>query len=109
MLLIFVGLAYMSLRITNAQINWNGNNWALACDFKNNHLANVKCKASECGPKCSITFRCTHFTWNNKDGGTCLMKSGIVSKAEAIYTGDQSMVCGVLDSSNAIPSPVHSN
>ena len=109
MLLIFVCLAFMSLQNTNAQINWNGNNWALACDFKNNDLSNVKCKASECGPKCSTTFRCTHFTWTSYNDGTCWMKSGNVSKKNAIFTGDKSMVCGVLDSSNASPFPIQSN
>ena len=37
------------------------------------------------------------------------MKSGIVSKTNAIYTGDHSLVCGVLDSLNENLNPTPSN
>ena len=109
MLFLFVCLVYMSAQKADAQINWNGNNWAFACDFKNNDLANAKTSGSECGPKCLSTQGCTHFTWTNYNGGTCWMKSGSVSKANAFHTGDQRMICGVLDSSNARPTSARSN
>ena len=37
------------------------------------------------------------------------MKSGSVSKADAVLTGDEGMICGVLDSSNGGPNQVSSN
>ncbi|CAF1003860.1 unnamed protein product [Adineta steineri] len=77
-------------------INWNGNNWAHNCDFKENDLSNVQVRAEQCGGKCAATPGCTHFTWTNYNDGTCWMKKGSVSKTDAILTEDRSMVCGVL-------------
>ena len=109
MLFIAVCFTYISVQLAEAQINWNGNNWAFACDFKNNDLTNAKSTGSECGQKCYNTQSCTHFTWTSYNGGTCWMKSGSVSKADAVLTGDEGMICGVLDSSIASPSPAQSN
>ena len=47
------------------------------------------------GPMCDKTIRCTHFAWTNYNGGTCWMKYCTVSKSDAIFTNDYSMVCGV--------------
>jgi PAN domain len=79
-------------------INWNGNNWALGCDFHGNDLTNVQIRGEDCGGKCAQTSGCTHFTWTTYNGGTCWMKSGPVSKNDARSTHDPSMVCGVIDS-----------
>ena len=76
-------------------INWGGNNWAMACDFLDHDLSNFPTIGSQCGPLCAKTFRCTHFTWNNYNGGTCWMKYGNVLKTDAFFTNDYSMVCGV--------------
>jgi len=78
-------------------IVWNGN-WANACDFRGNDLSNARTNGEQCGPKCESTSGCTHFTWNNFEGGTCWMKSGPVSKNDAFSTGDQGMVCGIVGS-----------
>lgn len=77
-------------------ISWNGN-WAFACDFHGNDLSSARVSGEDCGGKCAGTSGCTHFTWTTYNGGTCWMKSGSVSKNNAFDTGDQSMVCGVLD------------
>jgi hypothetical protein len=76
-------------------INWNGNNWAFACDFVNHDLSNSSKIASQCGPLCDSTVSCTHFTWTNYNGGTCFLKSGRILKSDAYFTNDYSMVCGV--------------
>jgi hypothetical protein len=78
-------------------INWNGKNWAMGCDFHGNDLSNVRSSGALCGPKCAQTNGCTHFAWNNWNGGTCWMKHGSVSKNNAFSSGDRNMVCGVLD------------
>ena len=75
-------------------IVWNVN-WAYACDFYENNLSNARTSADTCGPQCESTSGCTHFTWNNYEGGTCWMKRGPVSKNDAFSTGDYEMVCGV--------------
>lgn len=76
-------------------INWNGNNWAMSCDFKGNDMGNAKVTAELCGPTCERTTGCTHFVWTNYESGTCWMKKGSVSKDNAFQTNDRSMVCGV--------------
>ena len=77
-------------------VSWNGN-WAFACDFKENDLSNAQTSGEDCGGKCAATSGCSHFTWTGYNGGTCWMKSGSVSKNNAIDSGDQGMVCGIVD------------
>jgi hypothetical protein len=76
-------------------INWNGNNWAMSCDFRNNDLSNVRSAAEDCGGKCDEISECTHFSWTNWKGGTCWMKQGPISKNDAFSSNDRGMVCGV--------------
>ena len=76
-------------------INWNGNNWAMSCDFRGNDLSNVRIAAELCGGKCEKTQGCTHFTWTRYKGGTCWMKKGSISKNNAFSSNDPTMVCGV--------------
>ncbi len=83
-----------------SNINWNGNNWAMSCDFHGNDLSNARVPADRCGPQCEQTPGCTHFTWTQYMGGTCWMKKGSVSKNDAFSTTDPTMVCGVLDNQN---------
>ena len=77
-------------------INWNGNNWALACDFPGNDLSNVKTSSSNCGGACAATSGCTHFAWTSWNGGTCWMKYGAVTQQNAVPTSDQTTVCGLI-------------
>jgi hypothetical protein len=78
------------------QVNWNGNNWALGCDFKGNDLTSVQIPGEKCGEQCSVTPQCTHFTHTKYNGGTCWMKKGPVSPSDAIFTNDNTMVCGFM-------------
>ena len=92
-------IAYVLLIIQSSlaqEIQWQSGGWAFACDFKNNDLMNVKIPGSQCGGKCAATQGCTHFTQTSYNGGTCWMKSGSVSQSNAFYTGDKSMVCGIV-------------
>ncbi|CAF1113111.1 unnamed protein product [Rotaria sordida] len=84
---------------------WNGNNWAMSCDFYGNDLSNVQIKPELCGGKCVETLGCTHFTWTQWNGGTCWMKKGPVSKANAVSTNDPTTVCGVTND-NPIRPPI---
>jgi hypothetical protein len=83
-------------------VNWNGNNWANACDFLGRDLQQARVPAEQCGPTCARTTSCTHYTWTTFNGGTCFMKQGVVSKLDALVTTDNSMVCGIADT---IPPP----
>ncbi|OQV17607.1 putative glucan 1,3-beta-glucosidase A [Hypsibius exemplaris] len=77
-------------------IQWNGN-WAFGCDFVGNDLSSARISSDQCGGYCASTSGCTHFTWTSYAGGTCFMKLGSVSKADAFKTSDNTMVCGVVD------------
>ena len=77
-------------------VTWQNEDWAFSCDFKNNDLTNVQISWEQCGAKCQETTGCTHFTWTSFNGGTCWMKKGSVSKSNAMYTGDKTMVCGIV-------------
>ncbi len=82
---------------TSSTVHWNGNNWAMSCDFLGNDLSSVKTSSELCGGKCAQTQGCTHFTWTKFNGGTCWMKKGPVSKDKAFSTNDRTMVCGVIN------------
>ncbi len=76
-------------------VNWNGNDWALNCDFTGQDLSSAQVAAPQCGPRCLATSGCTHYTWNSYNGGTCYMKSGAATKANAFYVSTPNYVCGV--------------
>lgn len=77
-------------------ISWR-ENWAHGCDFPGNDLFDVKVPADQCGLECDADEDCTHFVWTNRDGGTCWMKTGTVSKNDAIRKCNQNKICGVKD------------
>ncbi|CAF1187936.1 unnamed protein product [Rotaria sordida] len=85
------------LGCVRCDINWNGNNWALACDFFDNNLSNARIASNLCSERCAQTSECTHYTWTKYSDGTCWMKYGGVSKSDAVYTNDTTMICGILD------------
>ena len=93
-----------SLVVAAQSIAWNGNNWAMACDFRGNDLSSARVPGERCTETCRNTPGCTHFTWTNYNGGTCWMKQGSVSKDQAIGTTDYNMVCGVLYDQPTQPS-----
>jgi hypothetical protein len=70
--------------------------WAFGCDFKNDDLKNVQIAGEKCSSLCASTSGCTHFTWTTYKSGTCWMKSGSVTKSDAIQTNDNTMVCGII-------------
>jgi hypothetical protein len=80
-----------------SEINWNGNNWALGCDFRGNDLTNTQVSGEQCGGQCAQTPGCTHWAWTTLNKGTCYMKSGDVSQSRVLSTGDNSRSCGVLN------------
>ena len=90
-------LNFLNSLVAN-QIQWQSGNWAFACDFTNGDLTSAKVSGDQCGGKCALTNGCTHFTWTTYLGGTCWMKTGSVSPSDAFYTGDNSMVCGIVSS-----------
>lgn len=79
------------------KIAWNGNKWAMGCDFKGNDVINSRSRSEDCGSQCASDPQCTHFTWNNAFGGTCWLKAYYgVSKEDAVVTLDTSSLCGII-------------
>jgi len=99
--IIFVALVILMLTSSISGINWNGNNWALNCDFPGNNLKNVAVRGEDCGGRCATTSGCTHFTWTDYNGGTCWMKKNSVSKKKAVAKYDHNAVCGVMTDSGS--------
>ncbi len=88
-----------------AAVNWQVDNWAYACAFKNNDLTSSSSMLPEqCGPTCVQTPDCTHFSWTPWQGGTCWMKKGSISKSDAYDTFDLNMVCGIVDRTPVVSS-----
>ena len=90
-ILITTTLSCLIVAISGQNIQWNGNNWAMGCDFYNNDLYGVKAPGSDCSSICSKTASCTHFSWNSLDGGTCWLKYGSVTKNNA-FASDPNMM-----------------
>jgi len=97
-----LAILFTSTTFTYA-VDWNGNNWALWCDFIGNDLASAQIRGEDCGGRCESTPGCTHFTWTNYNGGTCWMKKNGASKSDAIPKYDSNAVCGVVAGSNPNP------
>lgn len=98
--------ASVSANRVRRSFGWNGNNWAIGCDFKGNDLTNAASRAEDCGPLCAATSECTHFTWTDYNGGTCWMKKNSVSKGDAIPKTDSLAVCGVVESGGIINNQI---
>jgi len=77
-------------------INWQPGNWAMGCDFPGNDMSNAQIRGEDCSNKCRSTGGCTHYAWTQYNGGTCWMKSGSVSKSDAVVSSEPGAVCGFL-------------
>ena len=89
---IVICLILFTARSLNAQVSWQ----SYGCNFVSNDLANVPTALISCGPTCIATTGCTHFSWTTYNGGTCWMKSGIVSQANAVSITDKTASCGIV-------------
>ena len=81
------------------KFNWKtdsviGFKWASQCDFEGNDLANAQVPGARCSSTCANRPGCTHFSWNQYNGGTCWMKKGTVNRAEAVKKNEIASVCG---------------
>ena len=74
-----------------AQVNWNGNNWALNCIFNGNDMSSVRVSGEECGGRCASTQGCTHWSWTS---GTCFLKRGVICSNQAVAR--QGTNCGYI-------------
>lgn len=71
--------------------------WAQGCDFHADDIGSARTSVQRCGPTCFSTAGCTHFSWTPYNGGTCWLKrSGSVTKASAISSSKQGIVCGIV-------------
>eukprot|EP00775_Hariotina_reticulata_P001386 gene1386-1726_t len=79
-----------------AAITWNGD-VGTGCDFRNQDMRSIAVATSNlCQTRCANTTGCTHFVWTRFNQGTCFLKNGSRSKADAIASGDSTMVCGLV-------------
>jgi len=71
------------------------NDWSDNCDFPGNDLWSVKSKPDDCIVQCAAYPRCTHFVWTSSDK-ICWLKSGSVTKDDAVEKPLSSGRCGLL-------------
>jgi hypothetical protein len=45
---------------------------------------------------CARTLLCTHYTWTGSNNGTCTLRRGAVSKANASLSDDATLYCGLV-------------
>ncbi|CAF2408204.1 unnamed protein product [Rotaria sp. Silwood2] len=83
--------------VTIFTVEWNESNWTRSCDFFGNDFLRVQISSELCGLRCAQTQPCTHYAWNNGDGGTCWLKNGNVSKDDAFSTNNPTDVCGIVN------------
>ncbi|RLN86193.1 hypothetical protein BBJ28_00011382 [Nothophytophthora sp. Chile5] len=56
--------------------------WENNCDYYGDDIYSVEAIPDVCGDLCADDSSCTHWTWNNFNGGTCWLKSaGTATKA----------------------------
>ncbi|DAZ95419.1 TPA: hypothetical protein N0F65_006309 [Lagenidium giganteum] len=56
---------------SNGKVMWDSN-----CDFAGHDLAPVGAPSNLCGNICVDNTGCTHWAWNDYQGGTCWLKTG---------------------------------
>ncbi|KAJ3325428.1 hypothetical protein HDV06_004287 [Boothiomyces sp. JEL0866] len=68
------------------------------CDFKDQgDFQQVAIQENQCGPTCVSSTACTHYAWVPTNGGTCWMKEGAVSWANAQSSNTPGIVCGIVE------------
>ncbi|KAJ3241937.1 hypothetical protein HDU78_001644 [Chytriomyces hyalinus] len=76
--------------------NPDGGAWAYSCDWTANDITSYAVPANQCGSKCVATSGCTHFSWNNVNGGTCWVKRNVIAPSDAFSIAPKDAVCGYL-------------
>ncbi len=88
------------------EILWQGEHFSIlngiSCEFKGKDLSNVSSVDSfKClNEICRNNPKCTHYTLTSENGGTCYLKTGTVSKSDAMFqssykTFPVTWMCGI--------------
>jgi len=68
--------------------------WSYSCDFTGDDVGSeATAIAADCGAMCLSNMDCTHFAWNEYNGGTCWMK-GVSSLVNPFERHDKKNICG---------------
>ncbi|OWZ09207.1 SCP-like extracellular protein [Phytophthora megakarya] len=76
---------------SNGRVMWENN-----CDFCGNDYRSMRAIPDVCGDVCAGDLACTHWSWNNYNGGTCWFKTG----SKATKTSKWGTNCGYVVSRN---------
>ena len=75
--------------------SWNKGNYADSCEFRGNNFATLQnINATSCRMQCLENKLCNHYTLVNK---TCSLKSGKVTKNDAVFNNDPFSECGFVE------------
>ncbi|ETO76065.1 hypothetical protein F444_08458 [Phytophthora nicotianae P1976] len=72
--------------------------WENNCNFSGNDYRWMTAIPAVCGDVCASDSKCTHWTWNNSNGGTCWFKTGSRSAKTAKWGTN----CGYVVSRNSV-------
>ncbi|KAG7381556.1 hypothetical protein PHYBOEH_010874 [Phytophthora boehmeriae] len=59
--------------------------WENNCDYTGNNYRSTRGIPDVCGDICADDSTCTHWAWNNYNGGTCWLKTGTPSAKKTAY------------------------
>ena len=96
--LFFLTLAACGMIGQSTAAFWNSGSparifWAPNCDWNDQDLNRVQAPGEACGRLCRESPLCSHFSWNNFNGGTCWLKQGSISQNQAI--AKPGVTCGI--------------
>ena len=85
-----------------SNIKWNPSEsgnifWATNCDFQGKAAEKPRVTAKDCIKECEAEPECTHYTWAPPRGGMCWLKSGRVTRKDAIYRKAPGLQCGYVN------------
>jgi uncharacterized protein YkwD len=78
--------------------------WANNCDYYGQDIYSVQGIPDVCGDLCADDSACTHWAWNNYNGGTCWLKSGTTATISTYYGAGCGYVIDRFGSSSASES-----
>ena len=83
-------------------IDWKLNDYgptAQSCEFKTTDLTSMTSLMNDCSKLCNDRIRngCSHYTWKN---GICYLKTGEITKMQAINNNNQQTLCGIIRCKN---------
>src|SRR5690606_37862192 len=77
----------------------NRHKWTEKCEFNDHDLYSKSSKRDDWSRRCLVDASCSHFTWTEYNGGTCLLKKG--NDLQPKRSKDDNSICGYVQRNDA--------